>query len=172
MAEQLSVLSKDNVVTAEELKQYFSEITENRLPALVQNGSTSHSGGDQFSERDILYKLFFDMKKDLNDLKKFIFEMAQRQDLDLSKFPDNELVSRQASGELKGFESDKPIIIESPKPYHEDVEEESLSIADKEKELIEKALKKHKGKRKNAALDLGISERTLYRKIKEYKINE
>lgn len=173
VAEQLSVLAKEKIVTADELKRHFSEVTHTALPAVV-NGQTD---GD-FSERDILYKLFFDLKKDLNDLKKFIFDIASRQNLDLSKFPSENFVLEKppvaVGGELKHYEPEKPVIIERATAFHPhvEVEEESLSIADKEKELIEKALKKHKGRRRNAAADLGISERTLYRKIKEFNIPE
>lgn len=170
IAEQLSVLAKDKVVTADELKRHFSEITHTALPAVV-NGKRD----GEFSERDILYKLFFDLKKDLNDLKKFIFEIATRQNPDVSKLADaNYLLEKQpvAGGELKSIDHEKPVIISRTEEFnpHEVVEEESLSLADMEKELIEKALKKHKGKRRNAASELGISERTLYRKIKEYNI--
>ena len=172
MAEQLSVLSQEKMVTARELSKYFSEVTQNRLPALVNRENGSGTSND-FSERDILYKLFFDLKKDLNDLKSFIFEMAQGKNADLSGFPSEKTVTDQpARSDYQSISSEKPVILERPQQYVQDVEEESLSIAEKERELIEKALKKHKGKRKNAALDLGISERTLYRKIKEYKINE
>ncbi|GIV34614.1 MAG: sigma-54-dependent Fis family transcriptional regulator [Chitinophagales bacterium] len=175
VAEQLSVLAKDKLITADELKQHFSGISRNNLPAPVGNGA----GEGELSERDILFKLFFDLKKDLNDLKKFIFEIVSRQKVDLSKFPqDNFTLTNEAETPATPLnyyaESDRPIIIERPEPVQEqvEVEEESLSIAEKEKELIQKALKKHKGKRKYAALDLGISERTLYRKIKEYDIVE
>ncbi len=171
IAEQLSVLSKERIVTAEELKRHFSEISHTALPAVMGNGR--HDG--EFSERDILYKLFFDLKKDLNDLKKFIFEMASRQNVDVSKLgADNfsEEKHMPIGGEVKSIEHERPVILDRPQAFHhhEVVEEESLSLADKEKEMIEKALKKHKGKRRNAASDLGISERTLYRKIKEYNI--
>jgi len=171
IAEQLSVLSKERIVTAEELKRHFSEITHNALPAVL-NGSPD----GEFTERDILYKLFFDLKKDLNDLKKFIFDIATRQNVDISKFPADNFVFEKPpvamGGEILHHEPEKPVIIEHAQPFHPhvEVEEESLSLADKEKELIEKALKKHKGRRRNAAADLGISERTLYRKIKEYNI--
>ncbi|HXH18628.1 MAG TPA: sigma 54-interacting transcriptional regulator, partial [Chitinophagales bacterium] len=170
VAEQLSVLSKNKVVTAEELKHHFSDITHTALPAVVANGMHA----SQFTERDILYQLFFDLKKDLNDLKKFIFDIALRQNIDVSKLGDArfELEKSPVGAELKSIEQEKPVIIEHPDAYHphEEVEEESLSLADMEKEMIEKALKKHRGKRRNAAQDLGISERTLYRKIKEYNI--
>lgn len=175
VAEQLSVLAKEKLVTANDLKHHFSEVTRTSLPAVV-NGKMD---GD-FSERDILYKLFFDLKKDLTDLKKFIFDIASRQNLDISKFPaENNYVldkpTMTVGGEMNHYEPEKPVILERNTEVfhpHVEVEEESLSIADKEKELILKALKKHKNRRRNAASDLGISERTLYRKIKEYNIPE
>lgn len=179
MAEQISVLATDKLITAADLRRFLPEQpTMNRLPMLApQQGNIN--GGDFANERDILYKLFFDMKKDVTELKKMFFEVLQNpsiahnntyQDGDMvhHNFPQTEVAA-------------SPNIIPPPQPYiiqdnnkidhHEEVEE-TLSIADKEKELIEKALKKHKGKRKDAALDLGISERTLYRKLKEYNINE
>lgn len=181
IAEQISVLATDKLVTAADLRRFLPEQpTVNRLPMLAPQQQGNINGGDFASERDILYKLFFDMKKDVTELKKMFFEVLQNpaiahgnayhQDGDMvhHNYPQTEVAA-------------SPNIIPPPQPYiiqdsnkidhHEEVEE-TLSIADKEKELIEKALKKHKGKRKDAALDLGISERTLYRKLKEYNINE
>ncbi|MRG43660.1 AAA domain-containing protein [Chitinophaga sp. SYP-B3965] len=177
IAEQISVLATDKNVTAKELRRFLPEPqVMNRLPMLAPN----HNGGGDFSsERDILYKLFFDMKKDVTELKKMFFDILQNPSIAHSGVFQDENV-------LHNFQKPEPQaapagIISNPQPYiiqdsnkidhHEEVEE-TLSIADKEKELIEKALKKHKGKRKDAALDLGISERTLYRKLKEYNINE
>ncbi len=174
IAEQLSVLAKEKIVTAAELKHHFAEITHSNLPAVLSRNGANN----EFTERDILYKLFFDLKKDLNDLKKFIFETASRNNLDLAKYPEETLLSEKSSiavgGEYQRLTPEKPVILERTDTFnhHEEVEDESLSIAEKEKELIQKALKKHKGKRKNAASDLGISERTLYRKIKEYDLEE
>lgn len=176
IAEQISVLATDKNVTAKELRRFLPEPqVMNRLPMLAPN----HNGGGDFnSERDILYKLFFDMKKDVTELKKMFFDILQNPSMaHAGVFQDENLLHNFKQPEQPAASG----IIANPQPYiiqdsnkidhHEEVEE-TLSIADKEKELIEKALKKHKGKRKDAALDLGISERTLYRKLKEYNINE
>lgn len=180
IAEQISVLATDKHVSAAELRRFLPEPqVTNRLPMLAPNHNGSGTGGDFNSERDILYKLFFDMKKDVTELKKMFFDILQNPSIaHAGVFPEENV--------LHNFKQPEPQtapagIISNPQPYiiqdsskidhHEEVEE-TLSIADKEKELIEKALKKHKGKRKDAALDLGISERTLYRKLKEYNINE
>lgn len=195
MAEQISVLSKDKIVTAEQLTTYLPNKEKmSRLPALAENRSLpapSHEEdyGNSSSEREILYKLFFDLKRDMNDLKKMLFEVARHQDFPLSR---NEVESLQDAYEAtetapafntpavtnynlgKEKPGSNPLVIhqrEDNLTGHEDVEE-TLSLADREKEFIIKALKKHKGKRKDAAHELGISERTLYRKIKEYDIDE
>lgn len=177
IAEQISVLATDKHVTAKELRRFLPEPqVMNRLPMLAPNHNTN---GDFNSERDILYKLFFDMKKDVTELKKMFFDILQNPSIaHAGVFQDENVLHNFKQPEQQAAPTG---IISNPQPYiiqdsskidhHEEVEE-TLSIADKEKELIEKALKKHKGKRKDAALDLGISERTLYRKLKEYNINE
>ncbi|MCP4120902.1 MAG: sigma-54-dependent Fis family transcriptional regulator [Bacteroidetes bacterium] len=184
IAEQVSVLAKSKLVGKDELAKYIPDSQINRLPA-VRNVDNSNA----MSERELLYKMLFDMKGDLNELKKFVWNMAQG---DSAAIPEGELPSlfRETalapaveSTQSRKFEDPvvaeepvrqeigRPIIIESNDHYQEESIEESLSIADMEKELIKRALEKHNGKRKDAALDLGISERTLYRKIKEYDIN-
>ncbi len=180
IAEQISVLSEDKQVTAANLRRFLPE-TGNRLPMVMpSNGATSNGSPEFANEREILYKLFFDMKKDVTELKKMFLEIVQNPSLNASQHAAylNELK------ELKPSESfPPPVITGVAQPVvihnngHEDIHhheevEESLNIMDKEKELIVKALKKHKGKRKDAASDLGISERTLYRKLKEYDISE
>ncbi|MBI1783431.1 MAG: sigma-54-dependent Fis family transcriptional regulator [Sphingobacteriales bacterium] len=178
IAEQVSVLSGNKDITAAELRRFIPETSGTRLPALIHgNGSISHA--EFANEREILYKLFFDMKKDVNDLKKVVFEMAKNP----SSIPGMNLPAyqhEQVLPEMRPMEYAQPVISSPSQPvilphndiqHHEEVEE-SLNIMDKEKELIIKALKKHKGKRKDAASDLGISERTLYRKLKEYDIEE
>jgi DNA-binding NtrC family response regulator len=181
IAEQVSVLSTDKLITARELKRFLPDRDFNRLPVLAH--STAHTNGHEFAnEREILYKLFFDMKKDVNELKKMFVEILQ-----------NPALAAQHAGFMNDFKEIKPqdmIGSSVPPPsvntqqpvllqhqHHDDIHqheevEESLNIMDKEKELIIKALKKHKGKRKDASSDLGISERTLYRKLKEYDIKE
>ena len=177
IAEQISVLSKDKAITAREISKFLPEGSSNRLPVLAHTDGSSH----EFSnEREILYKLFFDMKRDVTELKRLFFEVMQ-----------NPAVAHQNPSflkevkELQTHEMPHPVLVPSNVPAttqpvimhnndiheHEEVEE-SLNIMDKEKELIIKALKKHRGKRKDAAMDLGISERTLYRKLKEYDIDQ
>ncbi len=172
IAEQISVLSHDKQVNARELGKYLQPYSNNRMPVLASAGGN----GQEFSnEREILYKLFFDMKKDVTELKRMFLDILQNP---------NMVTQHQAFiSELKNADSLPPVMVQpSLQPaqpvimnneIHEHVEvDESLNIMDKEKELIIKALKKHKSKRKDAALDLGISERTLYRKLKEYDIEE
>ncbi len=177
IAEQVSVLATDRMVSANELKR-FLPVRENRLPVLAQNNTgASHEFAN---EREILYKLFFDMKKDVNELKKMFFDILQNPSL-ASQHPGfmNDLKELHQQDILQpgGIQqpSAAPVLLHHNNNddihHHEEVEE-SLNIMDKEKELIEKALKKHRGKRKDASSDLGISERTLYRKLKEYDIKE
>lgn len=181
MAEQISVLSQDKLVSAAELRRFLPEVQEaSRLPMIA--APQSKPNGDFASERDILYKLFFDMKKDVTELKKMFFDILQNPSIAHNANFQDSHVLHSFHPQPEVTTNTVPATISSPQPFilqqdnskidhHEEVEE-TLSIADKEKELIVKALKKHKGKRKDAALDLGISERTLYRKLKEYNINE
>ncbi len=176
IAEQISVLSKSPVVTAAELRKFLPEKQENRLPVLASAAAPS---GEFNNEREILYKLFFDMKKDVTELKKMFLEILQNPSLagntahlQDTLFPEYNRLPMDHNPEIL-VENQQPVILQQDKKIDEhQVVEESLNIMDKEKELIEKALIKHRGKRKDASLDLGISERTLYRKLKEYDINE
>lgn len=182
VAEQVSILSADKEVSAEELAAIVPDITENRLPALAETKYAT--GGASFTEREILYKLIFDLKNDLNDLKKFVFDIAKVQaggGNGLMHDIPQPIATQQQIGTLSeqplviqpsNINIGQPVVIKDKGGYseHETIEE-SLSIADKERELIIKAMKKHRNKRKDAAMDLGISERTLYRKIKEYNID-
>jgi len=143
------------------------------IPNSGQTGSSSN-GSDFNTERDILYKLFFDLKKDMNDLKQMIYDVAHHQGytpVDPSSNAALMPVYNDADHTTPAnFNATTPILLES-NDHHEDVEE-TLLLADREKEFITKALKKHKSRRRDAAAELGISERTLYRKIKEYDIEE
>lgn len=180
IAEQISVLATDKQVNSRELEKFLpaSDHSMNRLPVLAHaNGHDSHEFNN---EREILYKLFFDMKRDVTELKKLFFEVMQNP----SVVAQNPNLVNQVK-ELQSPEIGQPVLVTSNIPSgqpvvvhhdheihaHEEVDE-SLNIMDKEKELIIKALKKHRGKRKDAAMDLGISERTLYRKLKEYDIDQ
>ncbi|HNF03077.1 MAG TPA: sigma-54 dependent transcriptional regulator, partial [Ferruginibacter sp.] len=170
IAEQISVLSHDKVIDAATMKRFLPEHNYSRLPVLASGGSGSVSQSEFANERDILYKLFFDMKKDVNELKKMFFDLLQNPSIAQHAPVYNDPAFAEVHSNVPSIGTSKPVFLPhngEAIDHHEDVEE-SLSIMDKEKELIVKALKKHKGKRKDAALDLGISERTLYRKLKEY----
>ena len=183
IAEQISVLSVDKLITAEALMKFLPQRNTSKSLALIPGSGVSSSGGnaDFNTERDILYKLFFDLKKDMNDLKQMIFDVAHHQgytpaDPSANSNNNQQLLpvysnDNEPSLNLKShYNPNTPILLEA-NDHHEDVEE-TLLLADREKEYITKALKKHKSRRRDAATELGISERTLYRKIKEYNIQE
>lgn len=187
IAEQISVLSSQQLVSAQELKKYLPDNRGTRLPVL--SNMSSSSGAEFSNEREILYKLFFDMKKEVTEIKKMFLEILQNPGMpgqslqearerlmgDLSALSEQTMVTPVAAPPTlisTPTVSSQPVILHDDE-IHQHVEiEESLNIMDKEKELILKALKKHKGKRRDASNDLGISERTLYRKLKEYDIEE
>ena len=176
VAEQLSVLEEKREVSSQLLQSYLPEFNST-LPALInQNSST-----DDFSnEREILYKILFDMKKDLNDLKKITSHLNNdnfKSDLKEKDYNSLESLQEKLNEEKKTeiieFNKKESIFNSKEDKYHfaEEInEEETLSIHDIELELIKKALERNNGKRKAAAIELGISERTLYRKIKQHDI--
>ncbi len=179
-AEQISVLSTNKQITAEVIQHFLPQRDNSRSLAVIPHGGTANNGGqpqsDFASERDILYKLFFDMKKDMNDLKQMIFDVANHQGYTPAEPAAKNIVQmyndiEPATNITYNTPNNTPILLETSAALHEDVEE-TLSLADREKEFINKALKKHKNRRRDAAAELGISERTLYRKIKEYGIKE
>jgi DNA-binding NtrC family response regulator len=181
IAEQISVLSTNKIITARDLTPFLPERSFNRLPVLAHQPAAAGSGTEFANEREILYKLFFDMKRDVTELKKMFLEVLQNGGGSVQmpgNFFNDTLTAEHKSIDspqpaLGSAQPNQPMIIGSNGDIHDHVEvEESLNIMDKEKELIIKALKKHKSKRRDAALDLGISERTLYRKLKEYDIEE
>ncbi|MEO8773542.1 MAG: sigma-54 dependent transcriptional regulator [Gelidibacter sp.] len=185
-AEQISVLEHTRTISAATLKGYLPSHGDN-LPAVIK---TSKSDSDFSSEREILYKVLFDMKSDLNDLKKLTMELMKNGNANEVQEKNESLIQKIYGDEdaedyedtIEDFEvlsipekmsqlSDA--IDETNDKYHfaEEVEEEeTLSLHDKELELIKKSLERHQGKRKMAAAELGISERTLYRKIKQYDL--
>ncbi len=182
MTEQISVLENEREITAVQLQHYLPKETAN-LPALT--GAKENQGSD-LSEREILYKLLFDMRNDLTDLKTLVRDLMQgRQDLSALSPEKTALLKRLYSAK-EGDTIISPVEAHTPAPVHnqpihtpsypEDIieeheeVEESLSLEEREKDLIRKALIKHRNKRKYAARELGISERTLYRKIKEYDL--
>jgi DNA-binding NtrC family response regulator len=179
IAEQISVLSTEKNINGETLHRFLPQKDgTSRSLALIATGNSSVAAGgnsDFKTERDILYKLIFDLKKDMNDLKQMIYDVAHHQGYTpVDPATSNNLVPVYKEPEHQSaqpaYNVSTPILLE-PNARHEDVEE-TLFLADREKEYITKALKKHKSRRRDAAAELGISERTLYRKIKEYDIKE
>jgi len=185
LVEQLSVLSDQKEITAEMVMDRFPDITKRNLPALADQGESIEN---DFKEREILYKLLFDMKHDLNDLKSLVYDLVSSNDLSVNDYKrlnqmtsnlESESSFREASQwerkpDIEISENSVPIIIEKNGNANYDnmeIVEESLSLEEMEKGMIAKALKKYKGKRKDAAHELGISERTLYRKIKQYELD-
>jgi DNA-binding NtrC family response regulator len=181
VVEQLSVLHEDQMITAEDLVRSVPNIQRRYLPTLPDTGGLDGTGN---YEREILYKLLFDMKTDLTDLKQLVFELIKNNDLhvpDIQKMHELQPMSERQvpppswpsqSPSLQPHTSSSPLVIDSSgeMSYHLEEAEEDLSIEAMEKELISRALTKHKGRRKDAADELGISERTLYRKIKLYNL--
>jgi transcriptional regulator with PAS, ATPase and Fis domain len=178
VTEQISIIEKSREIAAEQLLRYLPQENISKLPAVVKGDEY----GTEFSEREILYKVLFDMRNDITELKSLVFEIIQREGItpDLREshagiikqlYQENALPSASSSDTAIHYPSSfKKNPYQEEEDHHEEHEivEESLSLEDTEIELIKKALEKHKGKRKNAARELGISERTLYRKIKEY----
>ncbi|RXQ87835.1 sigma-54-dependent Fis family transcriptional regulator [Ancylomarina salipaludis] len=179
ITEQISIIEKERLITADILQNYLPASDEQMLPAIYKKDSRDEKSFS--SEREILYQVLFDMKKDMTDLKKLVFDLMQK-DGDANDLEQkNAMLIRKLYEDQevdvvqhKSYASAKVNVSHVDEPDIQDTEEfveESLSLVDKEMELIRKALEKHNGKRKYAAQDLGISERTLYRKIKEYDIN-
>ena len=192
VAEQISVLEQQREINAVTLSQYLPNMSSN-LPAVI---STKKAEGDFSNEREILYKVLFDMQRDVNDLKKLTMELMKTGNANKVQEENSSLIKKIYSQEqnneavlaaiVEEDPNDTPIankveVLDMPNSdaelrkgnydFVEDVkEEESLSLQEKELELIKKSLEKYDGKRKDAADELGISERTLYRKIKQYDL--
>lgn len=179
VAEQISVLAQYRLVEGEEVLRYLPPAQQqNRLPMVLANGGAQ----EELNERDILYKVLFDMKKDLNELKKVVAHMVEHDSVEDMPAANQHYVQQlmNAPEEGGGMPLQPQIIGNAAGNEYrsrfdrqtevEDIEE-NLSLEEVERRMITKALKKHQGRRKNAAVELGISERTLYRKIKEYEID-
>jgi DNA-binding NtrC family response regulator len=180
VTEQIAILEESNMLNGTILKKYLPDFKSN-LPALVEKGDDAG-----FSERDLLYKMLFDMKGDLNDLKKVVLELLKNNQSADQVIHGNENFIKKMISETTEHESKENNIVISrvePERDHDDhihehfIEpaesvnvEENLSLEAKEQELIKKALLKNNGRRNKAAQELGISERTLYRKIKQYNL--
>lgn len=190
ITEQLAILEKERNIDAETIRKYLPANGKNNLPVLLQQEEDKNQN---LSERELLYKILFDMRKDINDLKKVVFDLNKEEDVRKSMGDERyyEMTSRHRQNQEHSphYESNVPDIQhdslltenyytpedkedpDSETIQDSEVIEESLSLKNKEIDLINRALEKHNGKRKQAAKELGISERTLYRKIKEYNIS-
>jgi transcriptional regulator with PAS, ATPase and Fis domain len=181
LVEQISVIENKREIDGFTLQPYLPVQDQSAFPTVIKTE-------ESISERDLMYKFLFDMKNDLNDLKKLVHEMMNQQGSNFHLNQDQEAVISRMYNDIipvndpnhllhynKELNTTPTVVgnvtIEPAQDFHDHIEvEESLSLEDREKDLIKKALEKHRGKRRNAAEELGISERTLYRKIKEYNI--
>ena len=189
VAEQVSVLAEKRLITAEDLVKIIPSIQDRNLPIIQP---TEDNNAANLQEREILFKFLFDMKSDLNDLKKLVYEMIRNNNLSVSSLSslrefDLSSVQTESMADTDNFpvpsshrpdlemveeQPNRPIILDNSQQQYSELEivDENLSLEENEKMLIKRALKKHNGKRKEAAQDLEISERTLYRKIKHYDL--
>lgn len=189
IAEQISIIEQQRNITSHELQYYLPQLNQSNLPAVV--GQTE-SANSYTSERELLYKILFDMKKDVSELKKLVLDIVQQGGVDSSNlssehaniiqrlYQDGETFVQTPSPASYRPTEARPLDVQSstaiPVRGRDSIQdthaivEESLYLEDREIEIIRKALEKHGGKRKNAAQELGISERTLYRKIKEFNL--
>jgi len=189
VTEQISIIEKSRLITPEILRKYLPKEQDRKLPVLYRDEKDRH-----LSERDLLYKVLFEMRQDVTDLKKLVREIMKDEQMGNVLRNTNARIIREIDDDPnivtpldsmvtapQSFKTTEPEVqhafVATPSEYdtvpiqESEVVEESLSLQDKEIELIKRALKKHNGKRKIAAQELGISERTLYRKIKEYNIS-
>lgn len=174
VTEQISIIEKEKNINAQILKMYLPADNSNALPVLYKGQEEK----EKLSERDILYKVLFDMKKDILDLRKTMAEIIAAKGVkDDFEHSNNQLI-RQYTDDLDEFENEhlteiqiQQLDTDRSSFQPSEVVDEDLSLEKIEIDMIKRALEKHKGKRKSAAQELGISERTLYRKIKEYNIN-
>ncbi|MFN0728914.1 sigma-54 interaction domain-containing protein [Polaribacter gochangensis] len=176
IAEQVSVVEENRLITAEKLIQYLPN-NQGNLPAVIGNSGSSNS--DFANERDIMYKILFDMRNDINDLKRLTLDILKNDDIDDLQEENHKLLEKIYKEQHGASNVEVVQISKSNSTDNDDdkydfietiEEDESLSLQDKEVEMIKKSLEKNNNKRKLAAKELGISERTLYRKIKQYDL--
>lgn len=173
ITEQISIIEKKREIDEETLIKYLPHSQVSELPILYKGEETA-----KISERELLYKVLFDMKRDMNDLKQLVMNLLEGENEEGPYGENKHLLQRLYKDYPEGQSADSPIIVQTAgSRFDEPVEEseevnESLSLQKQEVEFIKRALKKFDGKRKKAARELGISERTLYRKIKEYNIEK
>jgi transcriptional regulator with PAS, ATPase and Fis domain len=176
VAEQISVLERERNINKETLINYLPNSQKNNLPAVIKKKQDT---SDFSNEREILYKVLFDMKNDLNDLKKLTMELMKNDNMSEFQKNNENLIQKiyEQDKEVKNYpiidvnENQEKEIKDNNYQYVQELDsQETLSLHDKELELIKKSLERHEGKRKLAAEELGISERTLYRKIKQFDL--
>lgn len=173
ITEQISIIEKNRVINAAGLQKYLPLAQTSKLPVLF----SAQADSSGISERDLLYKVLFEMRKDINDLKKIVGDIYRGEGPVMENHESGTQILNKMSKDYDTLINDSASIPINPMDQFtlENIEtpevlEESLSLQHKEIDMIKRALTKHRGKRKNAASELGISERTLYRKIKEYNI--
>lgn len=179
ITEQISIIEEERIITPDILKNYLPNNNVTSLPTLYKGGKDE----DPLSERDILYKVLFDMKNDIMELRRTVKELSEQRGSNIQQLPESSNITPINATVISPEEEEDSFVYVQDDDYKDPVsqatsdvhviqnQEESLSLIQTEKDLIYKALERHKGKRKDAAKELGISERTLYRKINEYKIN-
>ncbi|MFZ4413029.1 MAG: sigma-54 interaction domain-containing protein [Bacteroidales bacterium] len=176
ITEQISIIERDRDITLETLTNYLPESNHRELPVLLDKSDASQS----FSERELLYKVLFDMKQDIHDLKKIIADIMQTNGINATINQKNNTIINKYRQDFDSFIDEEKEFEVQPNYNENSIQqaskniveaEEILSLQKKEMDLIKKAVEKYKGKRKKAAAELGISERTLYRKLKEFDIN-
>jgi transcriptional regulator with PAS, ATPase and Fis domain len=191
LVEQMTVVEQNREISAQKLMEYLPSVAH--LPAIVPKNGAVLSSSEFNTEREIMYKILFDMRNDINDLKSLTSELIKNKGNGSFNHQENELISRVYAqnnevqqNSLLYFENENsskiqnPTIVSGASDTYDNVEDieleesqpESLSLQNNEKDLIIKALEKHKGRRNRAADELGISQRTLYRKIKQYNLEE
>jgi transcriptional regulator with PAS, ATPase and Fis domain len=173
LAEQISVIEESRTISATKLQLYLPD-NKGNLPAII---GTSKKENDFSNERDIMYKILFDMRNDINDLKKLTLDLLNSENIEEVQQENHQLIEKiygnkeTKSSNIEVLNIPQKIVGEKNYDFIETIEEdESLSLQDKEIEMIKRSLEKNNNKRKLAASELGISERTLYRKIKQYDL--
>jgi len=173
IAEQISVVEEKRLISADKMIQYLPN-NKGNLPALVEGNSST---GDFSTERDIMYKVLFDMRNDINDLKKLTLDLMRSGNSEKVQEENHQLIEKiyqekeQDPYHVEVVNLPQHTSTKNTFDFAEDIEEsENLSLQEKEVEMIKRSLEKNNNKRKLAAKELGISERTLYRKIKQYDL--
>lgn len=182
IAEQISIIEKNREINAETLLKYLPQYNSNNVPTVLRNDSFNSGGGFENNDREIIFKVLRDNRAELNDLKKVVYDLVAAASGKSNALSNEgvQIINRIYKDGNDGLNSGSagltihsPILQNNVPVAPQVIEvEETLSLQDKEIDMIKKALRKHKGKRKNAAKELGISERTLYRKINEYNVEE